>query len=107
MPGVRLFATSIVCFLALLLPASAQGICGYTDDVLATITGARYGEKGLVELMGGGVRFQLFGNMGTGTWSLVVFKPNSTACIIIAGTSIEPMGTLPSPGGDRKKAGKS
>ena len=73
--------------------------CADAAKILGGLEG-KYHESGLLELMAEGAKFQLFGNPETGTWSLVAFQPNGQACIILGGTSIEPMARATKPKGD-------
>ena len=92
---------AIVWFFAQTLFAIAQTApqCADAAKILGGLEG-KYHESGLLELMAEGAKFQLFGNPTTGTWSLVSFPGNGQACIILGGTSIEPMARAVKPKGD-------
>ena len=85
---------AIIWFFAQALFAMAQAPAANCADAAKILGGleGKYHESPLLELMAeGNAKFQLFGNPETGTWSLVAFQPNGQACIILGGTSIEPM----------------
>ena len=92
---------AIIWLFAQTLFAMAQAApqCADADKIIGGLV-AKYHESGLLELMAENSKFQLFGNPETGSWSLLAFQPNGQACIILGGTSIEPMGT--SKGKDNK-----
>ena len=91
----------IIWFFAQSLFAMAQAPAANCADAAKILGGleGKYHESGLLELMAEGAKFQLFGNPETGTWSLVAFQPNGQACIILGGTSIEPMARAVKPKG--------
>lgn len=97
-----IFVILIVGFFAQTLFALAQAPpanCADAAKILGGLEG-KYHESGLLELMAEGAKFQLFGNPTTGTWSLVSFPAPGQACIILGGTSIEPMARAVKPKGD-------
>lgn len=83
---------AIIWFFAQALFAQAQTApqCADAEKLIGGLMG-KYHESGLLEMMADKSKFQLFGNPETGSWSLLAFQPNGQACIILGGTSIEPM----------------
>lgn len=82
-------AIHVIALLALAAPVQAQAppVCAPREQVLAAITGEKYGEQPMVELEGmqtGGV-MQLYGNPVTGTWTVVGYPNPVTACILATG----------------------
>ena len=90
----------IIAFFAQVLFALAQTPpqCADAEKIIGGLTG-KYHESGILELMAENSKFQLFGNPETGTWSLLAFQPNGQSCIILGGTSIEPMARATKPKG--------
>lgn len=93
----NLLIFNVIAVLALITamaaPAYAQAPpCGSAASIIGAITGVKYQESGLVEMTQGPARFQLYANMKSGTWTLVLYRPDGAACIVAGGNSIEPMG---------------
>lgn len=76
------------------LAQTPGGQCSSTEHLLSQLKGPKYQEKGLLELIAGQQKLQLYANMETGTWSLVLFYNNGAACIMASGNSVEPMGEV-------------
>lgn len=88
---------TLVLFVLVLLAGAASAQppkCGPRAQIESYLSGAKYGERPLLELGNndGSNVMHLYGNTATGTWSLLVFPQPGIACLVMTGKSIEPMG---------------
>lgn len=73
-----------------LTPAHAQANpCGPAAQMIAEITGTKYGEVPVFKALAAGTPVAIFANRKTGTWTALVLMPEGRACIFGAGTSFE------------------
>ena len=81
-----MFALAVMAAL-IAAPAHAQVVCGPREQVLTVITGPRYTEARMVDLpsVTGAYVMRLYGNPGTGTWTLLAFPDTVQACIVASG----------------------
>lgn len=93
----------------LLLPsvAMAQQNCGRTSEVAPSLEKS-HGEKSVVRMMSGRLGIvEIFVNRQTGSYTVVVHRPEGISCLIDAGDSFEGVGDKPRPfsePGDRPKS---
>jgi hypothetical protein len=86
---MKMISYAIVLVAATLLSSSANaGQCGPKQMVIEQL-GDRYGEVTFASgvVIGNSVKF--FGNPQTGTWSMVVIRPDGLACVIAIGEGLE------------------
>lgn len=85
----------VLTVLALAMLAStalSQQPCGPKVDIIKHITGAQFHEIGFIELgMPDGSVMQLYSNLMTGTWTLLIYPQPGVACMVATGKSMEPM----------------
>ena len=76
---------------AMLLPVSANAAqCGPKKMVTEQL-GDRYGEVNFASGIATDNSVKFFGNPRTGTWSVVVIKPDGLACVMATGDGLEVM----------------
>ena len=82
----RLITVSLTFGLAALAPpASAQSACG-PHEIIAERLAVNHGE----ELLGRGLQspkslFEIWRSPDTGTWTIVMLRPDGTACVMASG----------------------
>lgn len=82
---------AVIAFLVWMAPANAQQqMCGAYDEVVANITGPKYGE---VPIFGGTVGTQdpgplmlTFANPTTRTWTTIMVPKPGVACMVFGGS---------------------
>ena len=94
---MRLFLALCSIFFVTAAQAQQPPPCGPSDQIIAMLTGAKYGERHFLELGNDdGTRvMHIYANTATGTWSLVGYPQPGIACVYATGKSIEPMGSKP------------
>lgn len=70
-------------------PANASP-CG-PKQLIADQLDKRYGEVAFASGVAVGSTVKFFGNHRTGTWSMVMIKPDGMACVIATGEGLEVM----------------
>lgn len=74
------------------VPAHAQTVpCYPREQVAAYLTGEKYTEQAMLELSGtpSGLVLQVYGNLMTGTWTIVGLPNPLMACVLEGGKKIK------------------
>jgi len=80
--------------------ATAQAACGPHERVVAHLA-TRFAEtrQALGLAARGTAMIEVFANLDTGSWTVLLTQPDGTACMIASGTAFEPLATN-APAGD-------
>lgn len=85
-----LCALAIVCLMVIAaLSARAQAFCGPQSEMIKALTDGRYREVPRFHGETRGMPVTVFANPETGTWSLLVIRPDGAACLVIGGTGFQ------------------
>ena len=82
-------AATVLSTLALLPTPATAGTCAPHDEVTARLA-EFFGEyRQAIGLTGSGLMMEIFAASVTGTWTIVVTRPDGLACLVAAGEAFE------------------
>ena len=89
------FILGFVLLMAMALSLSAAPQCAPRESVTDTLTG-RYAEAPRMRgLAGSGVIVELWANGDSGSWTILVTRPDGISCLVASGTAYTPIAPLP------------
>ena len=74
--------------------AAAPQQCGPRPAVIATLSD-RYGEAPRMRGLANGVIVELLANDDSGSWTILVTRPDGSSCLLVAGTAYAPIPVTP------------
>lgn len=77
-------ALALLAFLSVVSSAFAQQQCGPVNDI-TRILQDRYGEKPVAVGRNVSGAMVLYGSVETGTWTILIIKPDGVACVVAGG----------------------
>ena len=81
---MRLLALALALTISTISSAQAQMPCGKREDFTAKLQ-KKYGEVRRGMGLGGGMIFELWTNGDSGSWTILMTRPNGVSCIYAAG----------------------
>ena len=94
--ALRALIAALAVSLATPLPAQAQSVpCGDGAGIIAHLEKAWGEDTAAVALDAGGGWVQILANPKTGTWSLLVTRPDGLTCLVMSGEAWEPIAPPP------------
>lgn len=102
MLALGFFIATIILIAIAPTPAVSQGRNCAPHDVVVERLSIQYGEsRQAIALAPGGRVMEMFANLGTGTWTMVVTDTDGTTCLIASGQSYERLDEDIEPAGER------
>lgn len=85
---MKTLATALIAVATLSAASQASGNCGPKDKMSEALA-SQFGETPFASGISANSAVKFFGNPLTGTWSVVVIKPDGMSCVVAIGEGLE------------------